>query len=95
MKQCVRVVTLLISLVVPAASTFAVGTQQPGVVTPGDNPGDGQDCAQCQIIFYEDGRGDVFCRPPFEGSMGHTECDIYDYPEAKYCMAFGDNCCEF
>lgn len=94
MKFRTSVVALVVSLAFSLALS-ASGTQQPPVVPPGDDPGSGSDCFQCQIIFYEDGNGDVFCRPPFEGSMGQTQCDIYDYPEAKYCVAFGDNCCEF
>lgn len=53
-----------------------------------------QNCFQCKMIIYSDGREQMYCATPPALIYGREYCAIDEIgPDTWFCQTWGDQCC--
>jgi len=59
--------------------------------------GGANSCSVCQGVtqggVFGGGYSQIYCTSPQSGGWGSQYCSIESYPEATYCLVYGDDCC--
>lgn len=96
MKTIVLRLTILL-----AVALFAVSvTAQDEVLNADFNigpAGGANSCAMCMGMTQGGtsggGYSTIYCTSPESGGWGFQYCSVETYPEASYCLNYGDDCC--